>query len=101
MRLPLRPQEREVEGARVMRTLVFAFSLITLAGVARAQTPPSQPPLSVAQQPAGTAAESQGLRALDPNWVIVLLTIVLAWLANEDRRLNHRMCLLYTSPSPR
>lgn len=74
-----------------MRTLVFAFSLITLAGVARAQTPPSQPPLSVAQQPAGTAAESQGLRALDPNWVIVLLTIVLAWLANEDRRLNHRM----------
>jgi hypothetical protein len=32
----------------------------------------------------------QKIRSFDPNWVIVFLTLALAWLANEDRKLNNK-----------
>jgi hypothetical protein len=89
-----------------MRWRIAGFVLLALmAARAESQTPAPTPSIAAAAIPSPIpsvsspppASGEQGgktfwseFKRLDPNWVIVLLTIALALLANEDRKLNNR-----------
>jgi hypothetical protein len=85
--------------------VVVVVLLALIAHRAESQVPAPTPSIGAAATPSPIpsvsrpqpASEGQGgktvwseFKSLDPNWVIVLLTVALALLANEDRKLNNR-----------